>query len=104
MKKQMRGIILISTIILCQKGIKKEICVHQSSPEYVKHSVDCGSLRMKDCPMNNPRKKCIEQARPVEPRLMQVKLDWSSRFQRSRFLENFRALTGLEENLDQTVP
>ena len=45
-----------------------------------------------------------EQARPVEPRLMQVKLDWSSRFQRSRFLENFRALAGLEENLDQKVP
>ena len=43
------------------------------------------------------------QASPVEPRLMQVKLDWS-RFQRSRFLENFRALAGLEENLDQTVP
>ena len=45
-----------------------------------------------------------KQARPVEPRLMQVKLNWSSRFQRSTFLENFRALAGLKENLDQTVP
>ena len=57
------------------------------------------------CPYENSKVEKLEkQARPVEPRLMQVKLDWSSRFQRSRFLENFRALAGLEENLDQTVP
>ena len=35
---------------------------------------------------------------------MQVKLDWFSGFQRSRLLENFRALACLEENFDQTVP
>ena len=61
------------------------------------------SAILADLFMTNVFIKKAKQARPVEPRLMQVKLDWSSRFQRSRFLENFKALAGLEENLDQTV-